>query len=154
MGSRWGPFNRGCTIACLKLSGNTPFIKELFMIAKGVGLVVSKASLNRPPGNTSDWQNVNFFWEIILSNWDEDTGCKFVKLLDEWTRWEWSKSKGEMCDLISCTFWTKKIIKLGACFNIGLRTEFMVLKRTLDSLAFFAIKFEKYLDFASLMEFW
>ncbi len=96
----------GCTIACLKLSGNTPFIKELFMIAKGVGLVVSKASLNRSPGNTSDWQNVNFFWEIILSNWDEDTGCKFVKLLDEWTRWEWSKSKGERCDLISCTFWT------------------------------------------------
>ncbi len=41
-------------IACLKLSGNTPFIKELFMKAKRVGPIVSKTSLNRPPGNTSD----------------------------------------------------------------------------------------------------
>lgn len=65
--------------ACLKQFGTQPLIKELFIIVKILGPVVSRTSLKRREGKMSEGEVLGFMFEIICVKEEREIGTKLLR---------------------------------------------------------------------------
>ena len=72
--SKFGFFNRGCTIADLKIEGKTPDDKDLLKIVRISGDKKGEASFKNLEGRASAELEEEFVLLIIFTRSDWDTG--------------------------------------------------------------------------------